>query len=317
MNASAPKVAVASRSFSRHPVLRAELSARYPNVTFNDAGRSLVGAELVAFLRGHDRAITGLEKLDDTLFRAVPELRVIGKYGVGFDMIDLAAMARHGVKLGWTGGVNRRSVAELVIAFAITMLRQLPQVNAGVKTGVWQQRTGRQLSQRTVGIVGCGHVGKDLGVLLRAFGCRVLAHDIRDFPEFYARHGIEPVGLEALLKTADVISLHLPLDDTTCGILSAERLGLFGEDAILINTARGNLVDEAALKAMLKDGRLAAAAFDVFAVEPPDDAELLNLPNFFATPHIGAAADEAILAMGRAAIAGLEAAGDPLTVVKG
>ncbi len=310
------RVAVTSRSFSRHPTLRAELLARYPHVTFNDEGRSLAGESLIAFLRGHERAITGLERLDEAVFKALPELKVVGKHGVGLDMIDLEAMARHGVKLGWTGGVNRRSVSELVIAFAVMLLRHLPATAAETRDGAWRARVGRQLSERTVGIVGCGHVGKDLAVLLRAMGCRVLAHDIRDFPEFYARHGVAPVGLTELLRAADVVTLHVPLDASTRNMLSAERLALMRVDAVLINTARGKIVDETALKARLKDGRLAGAAFDVFATEPPEDAELLRLPNFLATPHIGGAAEEAILAMGRAAIAGLDAAGDPREVAR-
>ncbi|MCC7016165.1 MAG: phosphoglycerate dehydrogenase [Rhodospirillales bacterium] len=317
MNGSPVRVAVASRSFSRHPTLRAELLAKYPNSTFNDGGRSLAGEALISFLRGHERAITGLERLDAPLFRALPELKIVSKHGVGLDMIDLDAMARCGVKLGWTGGVNRRSVAELAIAFAIMLLRHLPATAAETRDGAWWVRVGRQLSERTVGIVGCGHVGKDLARLLRAFGCRVLAHDIRDFPEFYARHGVEPAELDALLRAADIVTLHLPLDETTRNLLSAERLALMRADAILVNTARGGIVDEDALKARLKDGRLAGAAFDVFATEPPVDAELLRLPNFLATPHIGGSAEEAILAMGRAAISGLEQAGDPREVAKG
>jgi D-3-phosphoglycerate dehydrogenase len=317
MTPSPVRVAVASRSFSRHPRLRAEMQARYQNVTFNDAGRSLAGDALVEFLRGHERAITALERFDDRVFAALPELKVIGKFGVGLDMIDLDAMARHGKKLGWTGGVNRRSVAELVIAFAIACLRLVPQANGMVRAGEWKQMTGRQLTGRRVGIVGCGHVGKDLTPLLRAFDCEVLAHDIRDFPEFYARWRVRAVGLEELLAESEIVTLHLPLDHSTANILSAGRLRLMRADAVLINAARGGLVDEAALKAMLESGRLAAAAFDVFTTEPPQDEGLLGLPNFLATPHIGGSSEEAILAMGMAAIEGLEAAGDPLVVAAG
>lgn len=309
---STTRLAVASRSFSRHPVLRAEVLARYANVTFNDAGLSLSGDALVAFLSGHDKAITALEQLDAGVLSRLPELKVVGKYGVGLDMIDLAAMNRLGKKLGWTGGVNRRSVAELTIAAAISLLRHVPQGNAQVRDGGWKQLMGRQLSNRTVGIVGCGHVGKDLVGLLRPFGCRVLAHDIKDFSDFYAAHGVVATDLSTLLTQADVVTLHLPLDDSTRGILSAENLSLMRSDAILLNLARGGLVDEAALKAMLMDGRLAGAAFDVFSQEPPQDLELLRLPNMLALPHIGGSAEEAVLAMGRAAIAGLEDARDPL-----
>ena len=222
------------------------------------------------------------------------------------DMLDLEAMARHGVRLGWTGGVNKRAVCELVIAFAIALLRHMPRLGNEILDGTWRQIMGRQLSGRTVGIIGCGHVGKDLAILLRAFGCRVLAHDILDFADFYAANGIQPMGLEALLETADVVTLHVPLDESTKNMLSARRLSRMKPDAILINAARGGLVDETALKSMLKEGRLAGAAFDVFADEPPQDRELLCLPNFIATPHIGGSAEEAILNMGRAAIKGLD-----------
>src|SRR4051794_34734664 len=124
------KVAVCSRSFSKNPVLRAELLARYPAATFNDAGQSLAGESLVAFLRGHDRAITALEAIDEAVLSLLPDLEVISKYGVGLDMIDLSAMRKYGKRLGWTGGVNRRSVSELVVAFAITMLRNVPAASA-------------------------------------------------------------------------------------------------------------------------------------------------------------------------------------------
>ncbi len=300
-------IAVCSRSFSRHPQLRQALIERFPQarITFNDAGLSLSGQSLVDFVQGHDLAVTALEKLDEAFFSALPGLKVIGKYGVGLDMIDLEAMRRHGVRLGWTGGVNRRSVSELVISCAIALLRHVPQASIEVRDGQWRQLMGRQLTGKTVGIVGCGHIGKDLAPLLKAFDCQILAHDIVDFPEFYAQHHVQAVDLDELLSRSDIVTLHLPFDDSTRNILSREKLAVMQSSAVLINAARGGLVDEAALKAMLKSGLLAAAAFDVFAGEPPTDMELLRLPNFLATPHIGGSAEEAVLAMGLAAIDGL------------
>lgn len=244
--------------------------------------------------------------MDETILAALPELEVVSKYGVGTDMIDMAAMARHGIRFGWTAGVNRRSVAELAIAFMISLLRHVPETNREIREGIWKNRKGRQLSDRMVGIIGCGHIGKDLSILLRAFGCQVLAHDILDFPEFYSAYQVEPVGLDDLLRRSDIVTLHVPLDDSTRNILSTDRLALMKSDAILINAARGGLIDERALKSMLKEGRLAGAGFDVFAMEPPDDPELVRLPNVMATPHIGGSAEEAVLAMGRAAIEGLD-----------
>jgi phosphoglycerate dehydrogenase-like enzyme len=251
------RIAVTSRSFSRHPVLRAELLERGDEITFNDAGGRLEGAGLIDFIVGHDSAITGLERLNEAFFAALPGLRVVSKYGVGIDMIDLDAMARHGVRLGWTGGTNKRSVSELVIAFAVSLLRHLPEATRVVETGEWRQPIGTLLTGRCVGIIGCGHVGKDLGVLLRAFDCRVLAYDILKFPDYYEETGVEPSSLDSLLKAADIVTLHLPLDQSTERILNAERLALKRSGALLINTARGGLVDEAALKAHLRDGRLA------------------------------------------------------------
>lgn len=295
-------IAVTSRSFSRHPVLRSELLERYGNVTFNDDGLSLAGDALVDFLRGKAKAITALEPIDDSLLGRLPELRVISKVGVGIDMIDLDALRRHNVRLAWTPGTNSRSVAELVVGLAIALLRGIVQGNEDVRAGRWQQRKGTTLSGKTVGIVGFGAVGADLASLLRGFGCRIVVADVRPIAE----PDVEQLELDELLRTADVVSLHVALDESTRNLLGRDRLSLLRPEAVLINTARGGLVDEEALRELLAAGRLAGAAFDVFAVEPPGDSELLGLPSFLATPHIGGSTEEAILAMGRAAIAGLD-----------
>jgi phosphoglycerate dehydrogenase-like enzyme len=300
------KVAVCSRSFSKNVTLREELLQRYQKVTFNDEGLQLGGESLISFLRGHEKAITALECIDDDVLSRLPELKVVSKYGVGLDMIDMTAMRRYGKRLGWKGGVNRRSVSELVISFAIAMLRHVPAANREVLAGTWRQHMGGHLSKRTVGIIGCGNIGKDLVQLLKPFECRVLVNDIVHYSEFYQQYQIKPVSLEELLSESDIVTLHVPLDESTRNILSAERLAKMKPGAVLINAARGNLVDEEAMKKMLLNGRLAAAAFDVFAVEPPQDQKLLELPNFLATPHIGGSSREAILAMGRAAIDGLD-----------
>jgi D-3-phosphoglycerate dehydrogenase len=303
---STVKVAVCSRSFAQNQILRAELLQRYERVTFNDAGTQLSGDTLVEFLSGHEKAITALEVINASILARLPELKVIAKYGVGLDMIDLAAMRDLGRRLGWTPGVNRRSVSELVISTAIAMLRRIPAANREVLAGTWRQHLGGNLTGRTVGIVGCGHIGKDLVRLLQPFETPILVHDIRDYPDFYAANDIESVSLETLLTRSDVVTLHVPLDQSTRGMLDSNRLALMKTSAVLINAARGGLVDEMALKQMLMDKRLAGAAFDVFAVEPPADQELLALPNFLVTPHLGGSSQESILAMGRAAIEGLD-----------
>jgi len=299
------KIAVCSRSFSRNQVLRKELLEKYDNVYFNDNGISFNGETLVDFLQDATHSIIALEKINDTILRKLPKLKVISKYGVGLDMIDMQSLQNHNVRLGWTGGVNRRSVSELVISCAIALLRHVPVSNKEVLSGTWRQHIGGHLSGRTVGIIGCGHVGKDLVKLLQPFNCPILVNDIKKDIEFYKKYKIKTVNKEELLIGSDIVTIHTPLDDSTKNMLTAERLALLKADAILLNIARGGLIDEVALKKMLINGKLGGAALDVFAIEPPEDKELLNLPNVIATPHIGGSSNEAILAMGRAAIDGL------------
>ena len=305
-------VVVVSRSFSKHPILRGEILKRYPDAKFNDEGLSLNGDSLVEFLKGYEKAITALETIDDSILSKLPDLKVIGKYGVGLDMIDLHAMKKFDVKLGWTGGVNKRSVSELVISFSVFLLHRVAFANAEVRNGEWYQVKGRQLSDCTFGIVGCGHVGKDLVKLLKPFGCDILAHDILDFKEFYQENNVTSIGLDELLQKSDVVTLHLPKNDSTNNILNKDRLQMLKKDAILINLARGGLLDESALKKILIDEDIAGAALDVFSVEPPIDSEFAHLDNVLITPHIGGSTEEAILAMGLAAIDGLENAKNPL-----
>ncbi len=301
------EVAVASHSFPKSQTLRQELLARYPGSTFNETGRPLGRDALIAFLRGHAKAITGLETLDEAVFDALPDLRVVSKYGVGLDMIDLAAARRHGVAIRWTPGVNRQAVAELTIGFMIALCRSIVPLALNVRGGVWRQPGGgRQLSSAVIGVLGCGHVGQQVARLCRAFGATVLAHDVRAYDEFYREYGVQPVAFSALLEQADIVTVHVPLDASTRGLIGAHELSSMKPAAYLVNTARGGIVDESAVAAALVERRLAGAAFDVFTAEPPVNRELLRAPNFIGTPHIGAGTHEAALAMGRAAIAGLD-----------
>jgi len=299
-------VAVTSRSFSRNNILRKELLQQYKNVKFNDDGLKLQDDTLVSFLKGHQKAIIALERINEDLLNKLPGLKVISKYGVGLDMIDMQAMHKHNMKLGWTGGVNRRSVSELVISLTIALLRHVLVSNREVLSGTWKQHMGGHLSGLTIGIIGCGYVGKDLVKMLQPFDCPILVNDIKNYDDFYKRYNVKAVEKEELLAKSDVVTLHTPLDDSTRNMLTAKRLSLMKSDAILINVARGNLLDENALKKMLMTNRLGGAALDVFSVEPPQDKELLELSNFIVTPHIGGSANEAILNMGRAAIDGLD-----------
>lgn len=299
-------IAVCPRTFSTDPALRDSLRARYPNARFNDLGVTLHGDALVEFLDGAEKAIVGVERLDGAALARLPALRVVAKFGVGLDSIDLPALESRGVRLGWTPGVNRRSVAELTLCFALALLRGVPAASAALRAGAWRPSVGRELSEVTVGLVGCGHIGREVARLLRPFGPRLLAHDLVDQADFYRELDVTPLDLDPLLARADIVSLHLPLDPSTRGVLSPARLDRMPEGSFLINTARGGLVDEAHLARRLDEGRLAGAAFDVFFDEPDVHPALLRQPTFLGTPHIGGRSRRGVQAMGRAAIAGLD-----------
>jgi phosphoglycerate dehydrogenase-like enzyme len=301
------RVAIPSISFCQTQTLRAEVLARYPDTRFNEEQRRMNDDELVEFLSGRDAAIMGLENLTADMLDRLPELKIIARMGVGLDNVDPTLLRDRGIRIGWKGGTNKQSVAELMIAFAVCALRYVGPLYAEMRDGKRpRHQMGRQLGGRVVGLHGCGHVGKEVVRLLQPWGCDILACDIRDFPEFYREYGVTPVSFEELVKRSEVLSLHIPLDDTTRGLYTDAVLGQMRPDGVLINTCRGGIIDEESLKQRLLDGRLAGACIDAFAIEPPDDDELLNAPNFMCTPHIGGSAKEARLAMGRAAIDGIE-----------
>lgn len=305
---SQARVAVCSRSFSRNENLKAELLQKYPNTKFNSEGKDFTAEELVDFLKGAERAIIGLEKISSEVLRKLPELKIISKYGVGLDSLDLNALKLANIQLGWTAGVNKRSVSELALGHMLACLRNLYELNAFVKGGGWNNKTGTQLTGRAVGIVGLGNVGQDLVSLLKGFNVRILATDIVDKSEFAGKHNVQMLPLEDLFHQSDIVTLHVPMNEENRHFVKSSLLSRMKPGAILINTARGGLVDEAALYSALSEKKIAAAAFDVLEIEPPHNNQLVQLPNFFISPHIGGSTSESILAMGRAAIDGLGSA---------
>jgi phosphoglycerate dehydrogenase-like enzyme len=300
------RVAAVSPSFCEHPVLCAELLARYPQAKLNTALRRMEGDELVAFLEGHEVAIVALEHMTAAVIAALPKLKIIAKMGTGVDMLDGRAIAARGIRLGWKAGANALSVAELVLAFALIGLREIGPSSLALREGRdVTRRMGRLLTGRVFGLHGCGHIGQAVVRLLEPFGCQVIACDSADRSAFFAEHGVEAVSFDALLARSEVLSLHIPLLPETRGLYGRAVLARLRPDCVLINTARGGIVDEAALCERLAAGKLAAACSDVFEAEPAFNSPLLRLPNFFGTPHIGGSAAEARLAMGRIAIEGI------------
>ncbi|MDC6460008.1 phosphoglycerate dehydrogenase [Luminiphilus sp.] len=300
------QVAVCSRSFSRHQTLRQELLDRYKNVKFNDEGVSLKDGELVNFLRGCNKAIIALEALDKEIISALPDLNVIGKYGVGLDKLDFHALEKFDVRVGWAPGVNANSVAELALSFALTLCRNSRISQDVLISGQWRQIVGRELSAMTFGILGFGFVGSRLARLLRGFDTEILVCDVLDKGDLCSKLGCTQVSFEDLITKSDIVSLHTPLNASTRDIINPGVVKKMKDNSYIVNTARGGLVAESVLLDALKSGKLAGVGVDVFAVEPPPYAELISHPNCLATTHIGGSSQEAILAMGRAAIDGLD-----------
>lgn len=299
-------VAVASRSFSMDSFLKAELTKSYKNVRFNETGETLKENKLVEFLKGANKAIVALEPINDGLLKQLPDLKLISKYGVGLDNIDFASLKKNQVHLAWTGGVNRRSVAELALHFILGCVRGSFTSHHEVQKNKWVQFKGQNLSEKTVGILGLGHVGQELVPMLKPFGVKILAFDLFPKTEFCKLHGIQQLTIDEVLKQSDVISLHLPLTSLTKNILSSEKLNLIKKGSFLVNTARGGMIDENHLAEMLVSRHIQSAAFDVFEKEPPLESKLLALENFYSTAHIGGSSIQSIHLMGLAAIEGLQ-----------
>jgi phosphoglycerate dehydrogenase-like enzyme len=248
---------------------------------------------------------------------AAARLRVIAKHGVGVDNIPLDAARARGIRVTSTPGANTNATAELTVALALAAARAVPQADAALRAGrpvPAVARGGGEIGGRTVGLVGFGRIASRVAAILAGgFGCPILVYSPRTAPERLAGTGAERVDdLLALARRSQILSIHVPLTADTRGMIDATVLGALPRGAILVNAARGGIVDEAALARALVEGPLAAAASDVFDVEPPPpDHPLLALPNFVATPHIGAMSAQALRAMG------MQAAAAVLTVLCG
>ena len=294
--------AVSAASFCKNESLIQELLSDFPDARLNQSGRILQSDELIDFFSGYKSAIVGTERISDEILERLPNLKFIAKYGVGLDNIDELALKKRGIGLGWTGGVNRRSVSEMALAFMIGLCRNLFFTSEKLRQGQWYKQGGFQLTEKTVGIVGCGFVGTDLISLLQPFECNVLLYDILDKSDVCKQTGARQVELKELLAKSDLVSLHVPLTETTREMVDESFLSQMKEHAFLINTSRGAVVKESDLEMALQEGVIAGAALDVFQIEPPTKMSLLSLPNLVCTPHIGGNAVEAVLAMGRSAI---------------
>jgi len=296
------QIAVTSPSFSKNVLLREEVIRIFPDAVFNTAGVKLEGPALADFIKDADGIIVGLEKIDKTIIEGCRKLRIISKYGVGLDNIDCDYCRRNNVHVRWTPGVNRVSVAEMVVAFMISLCRNLFITSVQLKGGLWNKSGGTNLSNRTVGIIGVGNIGKEVVRLLEPFRCKIMVNDIIDQSSYYREHGLIEQSKDEIYRNADIVTVHVPLTDLTRGMIGRRAFTSMKKGSFFINTARAGIVDTKDMTWALKEGVIAGAAVDVYDEEPPGNPDLLLLPNLICTPHIGGNSVESILAMGRSSI---------------
>jgi D-3-phosphoglycerate dehydrogenase len=261
-----------------------------------DVRPGLSKADLIAIIPDYDGlAVRSACKPDAEVIAAATNLKVIGRAGIGVDNIDVKAATARGVIVMNTPFGNAVTTAEHAIAMMFACARQIPFADRETQAGKWPKKglMGVELSYKTLGLIGCGNIGSRVAERATGLKMRVIAYDPFLTPEKAVELGVEKVELDDLLKRADVISLHTPLTDQTRNILSADALARTKPGLILINCARGGLVDEAAVRTLLDSGHILAAGFDVFAEEPAKENPLFGAKNFVATPHLGAATVEA------------------------
>lgn len=252
--------------------------------------------ELLAAIADIDAIlIRSATQIDAEALAAAKQLKVVARAGVGLDNVDVPAATQAGVMVVNAPTSNIGSAAELAVALLLAAARNIPQADAALKNGEWKRSkyTGVEVADKIVGVVGLGRIGVLVAQRLSAFGVQLIAYDPYVQPARAAQIGVRLVGLDELLETADFITVHLPKTPETVGLIGADALTKVKPSVIIVNAARGGIVDELALYTALKDGRVAAAGVDVFAKEPCTDSPLFELDNVVVTPHLGASTDEA------------------------
>ncbi|QPM67116.1 phosphoglycerate dehydrogenase [Atribacter laminatus] len=294
------KAVILARSFARSakdPLRLLETAGIQVEIKKDpDPENEKIVSELIGDAEG---VLVGMDRVGEVVFTNCPNLKVVSKHGVGVDNIDLQSAQKHSVVVANAPGTNSISVAEMAFTLILILARKIPHFFEQVKNKEWGATSfGLELEGKTIGIVGFGRIGKNVAQYAQAFAMKVLYYDpfITDEISPYKK-----VELEILFKDADFISLHAPLTDETREMVNDKLLSLMKKEAFLINTARGELINEEALYLSLKENRIAGAALDVFTHEPPFDNPLLSLPNVIATPHISSHTREANLKMGNIA----------------
>ena len=269
---------------------------------FNETGKTFTEEQMIERAEDVEGIIVGVDPITENVIDKAKKLKAISKYGVGMDNIDLEKAKEKGIKIRNTPGTNNISVAELAIGLMFDLARNISINVNKVKNNKWERIKGIELTGKTLGIVGCGRIGKKVVNRARGLKMNVLIYDpFFDDYQILEDEKISQVNKEVLFEKSDFISLHLPLNSETENIISKEELTKMKDSAFLINTARGGLIDEKALLWALENKIIAGAACDVFSEEPPGNHLLLEFDNFLLTPHIGANTKESVMRMARKA----------------
>lgn len=299
------RVAVTSPSFSANLILRQELNNVFDDIYFNDTKRNLSSQEMPQFVGNSEALILGLEKVDSCLLNSCPNLRVISKYGVGLNNIDFEATNLKKIPVLYTPGVNKRSVSELTIGYMLGISRNIFNSVMSIRSDLWVKDGGFEISGKKIGIIGFGNIGQDVAGLLAPFGTTILVNDIKPIDDLVEAFKCQTSSIENILRECDIVSLHIPHDQSTHHLIAERELDMLKDGAILINTSRGGIVDEVALARCIQSKNI-YVALDVFEIEPQIGTLLTQSMKVYCTPHIGGNSKEAILSMGRAAIENLK-----------
>lgn len=299
------KILVTPTSFLKPQNVKAKekIEAFADEVIYNDLGRPLKGDEILERLPGVDGFIAGVDYVTADVVEKMPgSLKVISRYGAGVDRVDIPACTKKGVKVTNTPGANSVAVCELAFALMLCAARNIPKLHAAVEKGEWLRNEGIELCGKTLGIVGLGAIGRNLARRAIAFGMIVNAYDPYFDDAFAQENSIGKMTLDDCLSSSDFISLHVPLTDSTRHMVDANRISKMKMGAVIINTARGGLIDEAAAADAVRSGKLGGMGLDAFEQEPLIDSPLKGLDRVVFTPHTGAHTSEAVEAMGMMAV---------------
>jgi D-3-phosphoglycerate dehydrogenase len=307
------RVLVTPTSYGKNePALKTQLEAEVGEVVYNTTGRPLSADELLTLIPEVDGYIAGLDTINRQVIETADRLKVIARYGVGVDAVDLGAARERGIIVTNTPGANSGSVAELAVGLMISLARNITTAAQATRSGQWPRLKGLSLDNKIVGLLGFGAIGQQVARKLHGFDCRIIAYDPVADVEVATQLGVELQPRLEVITQADFISLHLPLLPETQGMVNEGFLNRMKPGAYLINTSRGELIVEDALFQALKGDHLTGAALDCFVQQPPAaDNPLLSLPQVIATPHMGAHTDAATNAMGWSAL------NDCLAVLRG